>query len=140
MRWPVEVRRSLEFADFFLNTAAPLGALLLPWMLPEAFKLPWNAVTVPPSFTCCNTGPCRNIVRRLARATAEVSLDSSSPRSPASLPRLAGSRWRLLTLQLQFTRESGGLLSLGNCHAWVITIDDTFANSPRAHCVPAHRV
>ena len=50
MRWPVEVRRSLEFADFFLNTAAPLGALLLPWMLPEAFKLPWNAVTVPPLF------------------------------------------------------------------------------------------
>jgi AcrR family transcriptional regulator len=34
-------------ADFFLNTAAPLGALLLPRMLPEAFTLPWNAVTVP---------------------------------------------------------------------------------------------
>ena len=34
-------------ADFFLNTAAPLGALLLPRMLPDAFTLPWNAVTVP---------------------------------------------------------------------------------------------
>ena len=34
-------------SDFFLNTAAPLGALLLPRMLPDAFILPWNAVTVP---------------------------------------------------------------------------------------------
>ena len=34
-------------ADFFLDTAAPLGCLLLPRMLPESFQLPWNAVTVP---------------------------------------------------------------------------------------------
>jgi AcrR family transcriptional regulator len=34
-------------ADFFLNTAAPLGCLLLPRIVPEAFDLPWNAVTVP---------------------------------------------------------------------------------------------